>query len=178
MRSAGAGLLIRLSCWKLHNNNEIEVLAIKVQHLGVCIPGVGLLAQYLVRVQQLELRGDHSYNIMTLFVELEFATMAGKQTKILSDKHLRYLLTYVGATRYPDRNRIIILLSVKAGLRAGEIAGLTWEMVLGPSGEVGTTIELHDKAAKKSSGRRVPVHPALRAALVAWKQQTAGKDRS
>jgi integrase/recombinase XerD len=45
--------------------------------------------------------------------------MAGKQAKILSDKHLRYLLTYIGATRYPDRNRIIVLLSVKSGLRAG-----------------------------------------------------------
>jgi integrase len=74
--------------------------------------------------------------------------MAGKQAKILSDKHLRYLLTYVSATRYPDRNRILVLLSIKAGLRAGEIANLTWDMVLGPSGEIGTTIELHDKAAK------------------------------
>jgi integrase/recombinase XerD len=95
--------------------------------------------------------------------------MAGKQAKILSDRHLRYLLTYVGATRYPNRNRILVLLSVKAGLRAGEIAGLTWDMVLGPSGEMGTTIELHDKAAKKGSGRRVPVHPDLHAALMAWK---------
>ena len=100
--------------------------------------------------------------------------MAGKQAKILSERHLRYLLTYIGATRYPDRNRIMILLSVKAGLRAGEIAGLTWDMVLDPSGEIGTTIELQDKAAKKSSGRRVPVHPDLRAALVAWKQKSVG----
>jgi integrase/recombinase XerD len=112
---------------------------------------------------------------MTLFVELEFAAMAGKQAKILSERHLRYLLTYVGATRYPDRNRILVLLSVKAGLRAGEIASLTWDMVLDPSGEIGTTIELHDKAAKKSSGRRVPVHPDLRAALAAWRQKTVGQ---
>jgi integrase len=111
---------------------------------------------------------------MNLFVEVELAAMAGKQAKILSERHLRYLLTYIGATRYPDRNRIMILLSVKAGLRAGEIAGLTWDMVLDPSGEIGTTIELQDKAAKKSSGRRVPVHPDLRAALVAWKQKSVG----
>ena len=99
----------------------------------------------------------------------------GRQAKILSDRHLRYLLTYVGATRYPDRNRIIVLLSVKSGLRAGEIAGLTWDMVLGPSGEIGTTIELHDKAAKKSSGRRVPVHPDLHGALMAWRQKAVGQ---
>jgi integrase len=112
---------------------------------------------------------------MASFVELEFAAMAGKQAKILSDRHFRYLLTYVGATRYPDRNRILVLLSVKAGLRAGEIAGLTWDMVLDPSGEIGTTIELHDKAAKKGSGRRVPVHPDLHAALMAWRQKTVGE---
>jgi integrase/recombinase XerD len=105
----------------------------------------------------------------------DLTAVAGKQAKILSERHLRYLLTYIGATRYPDRNRIIVLLSVKAGLRAGEIAGLTWNMVLGPSGEVGTTIELHDRAAKKSSGRRVPVHPELHTALVAWRQKTVGQ---
>ena len=32
----------------------------------------------------------------------------------------------------PLRNRLIVLLSVKAGLRAGEIANPTWEMVLTP----------------------------------------------
>jgi hypothetical protein len=34
-------------------------------------------------------------------------------------------------------------------LRAGEIAGLTWDMVLDPTGEVGQAIELHDRVAKK-----------------------------
>ena len=77
--------------------------------------------------------------------------MAGKQAKILSDRHLRYLLTYIGATRYPDRNRIVILLSVKAGLRAGEIAGLTWDMVLGPSGEIGTTSNFTTRPQRKAA---------------------------
>jgi integrase/recombinase XerD len=42
-----------------------------------------------------------------------------------------------------------LLLSLKAGLRAGEIAHLTWDMVLGPTGEIGSVIELRDCAAKK-----------------------------
>src|ERR1700687_3386481 len=100
--------------------------------------------------------------------------MRGKQAKILSDGHLRRLLTYVGATRYPDRDRVMILLSVKAGLRAGEIAGLTWGMVLDPSGTVGAVIELHNSAAKKNSGRLIPVHPDLRAALIALKRTAVG----
>jgi hypothetical protein len=37
---------------------------------------------------------------------------------------------------------VIVLLSAKAGLRAGEIAALTWDMVLDPQGQVGSVIEL------------------------------------
>jgi integrase len=35
---------------------------------------------------------------------------------------LQDLLVYASATRNPIRNRVIVLLSAKAGLRAGEIA--------------------------------------------------------
>ena len=74
------------------------------------------------------------------------------------------------------RDRLIVLLSVKAGLRAAEIAHLTWEMVLTPTAEIGPTIELHDRAAKKSGGRLIPIHPELREALTDSRRQaeTAG----
>jgi integrase len=98
--------------------------------------------------------------------------MAGRQAKVLSDYQAYRLLIYVGATRYPIRNRVMVLLSVKAGLRAGEIGRLTWDMVLDPSGEIATVIELHDNAAKKKGGRLIPMHPELRAALIAWKQRS------
>jgi integrase len=54
-----------------------------------------------------------------------------------------------------------------------EIAKLTWEMLLDPAGDVGTTIELLDAAAKKKSGRRIPLHKDLRSALTHWRKQTA-----
>src|SRR3954452_19009532 len=91
--------------------------------------------------------------------------MPGRQAKVLHDEHLEQLLSFASVTRQPLRNRVIVLLSVKAGLRAGEIAQLTWPMVLGPDGQVGEAIELIDAAAKKSSGRRIPLHAQLRAAL-------------
>jgi integrase len=75
--------------------------------------------------------------------------MAGKQAKILHDQQINDLLVFASATRNPLRNKLMVLLSVKAGLRAGEIAGLTWDMVLDPTGEVGQAIELHDCIAKK-----------------------------
>ena len=39
------------------------------------------------------------------------------------------VLGYLAKTPWPTRNRVIFLLSVKAGLRAKEIARLTWRMV-------------------------------------------------
>jgi integrase len=100
--------------------------------------------------------------------------MAGKQAKILSKSQLSDLLLYASCTRHPDRNRLIALLSAKAGLRAGEIAKLTWAMVLEPGGGVGSAIELRDHAAKNQSGRRIPLHPELRLALATWRDMTGG----
>ena len=91
--------------------------------------------------------------------------MAGKQAKILSDNQIRSLLIYTKQTRYPKRNAVIVLLSVKAGMRAGEIAKLTWEMVLDPQGKVADAITVRDKIAKMGSGRRIPMHGDLRDAL-------------
>jgi hypothetical protein len=47
--------------------------------------------------------------------------MLGKRAKILTDNNIRDLLAFTTRTRYPHRNRVIVLLSTKAGLRAGEI---------------------------------------------------------
>jgi integrase len=92
--------------------------------------------------------------------------MAGKQAKTLSTDHIDDLLFLAERSRHPLRNRLVVLLSVKAGLRAAEIAKLTWDMVLDPSGKVGSTLELQDKIAKKGGGRSVPLHADLRQALI------------
>ena len=91
--------------------------------------------------------------------------MIGKKAKILSDTQIHLLLLYVSGRRHPLRNRVIALLSVRAGLRAGEISKLTWPMILDASGLVGPAIELRDHAAKKQSGRLIPLHADLRNAL-------------
>jgi len=100
--------------------------------------------------------------------------MLGKRAKVLSENNVRDLLAFAARTRNPLRNRIIVLLSVKAGLRAGEIASLTWPMVTDPTGEVGAVIALEDRAAKKDSGRVIPLHPDLRDAWV--ELRTVGGD--
>jgi integrase len=100
--------------------------------------------------------------------------MAGKQAKILSDRQIADLLFIAAAYRQPLRNRVMVLLSVKAGLRAAEIGNLDWDMILDGSGQIGPTIELHNDAAKNGSGRRLPMHPHLHEALQALLVLTGG----
>ena len=92
--------------------------------------------------------------------------MIGKRAKILSANNVEDLLVFARQTRHPVRNEVLVLLSVKAGLRAGEIANLTWPMLVEPTGEIGMSLELQDRVAKKGSGRVIPMHPDLHAALV------------
>jgi integrase len=100
--------------------------------------------------------------------------MAGKQAKVLSLGDVNDLLVFASCTRHFLRNRVIVLLAAKAGLRAGEIANLTWDMVVDPAGDVGSLIELRDIAAKNGSGRLIPVHPDLREALAAYRNLSTG----
>src|ERR1700722_14485127 len=100
--------------------------------------------------------------------------MSGKQAKAISEDNIKDLLIYAECTRHPARNQIIVLLSAKAGLRAGQIAKLTWDMVLDANGGIARTIELRDHAAKKRGGRQIPVHSQLRDALTAWYRMTTG----
>ena len=48
-------------------------------------------------------------------------------------------------------------------------------MVIDPTGEIATYIELHDAAAKNRSGRRVPLHNDLREALVRAREVSDGR---
>ena len=46
------------------------------------------------------------------------------EAKPLNDAELRAVLRACLATRYAERNRVVVLLAFKAGLRAGEITRL------------------------------------------------------
>ena len=89
----------------------------------------------------------------------------GKQAKILSNKQIDQLIWYVGTLRHPLRNEVIVLLSVKAGLRAKEIASLTWSMITDADGDIIASIHLTDRASKGRSGRVIPLNMQLRLKL-------------
>jgi integrase/recombinase XerD len=84
---------------------------------------------------------------------------------------VKTILMHLEGTRYPLRDRAMFLLSVKAGLRAGEIANLSWAMVTDPLAEIAKSIELPNSASKGKSGRTIPMHKELKAALIELKQE-------
>ena len=99
----------------------------------------------------------------------------GKQAKILTCAQVKAVLKHLKETRHPERNQVMFLLSVKAGLRAKEISALTWPMITNATGQVGDVIELEDKAAKGTSGRTIPLNKDLKAALVDYQAVTKKK---
>lgn len=105
-----------------------------------------------------------------------------RRAKTLTDQQLDKLLQYVaGNSKDPLRDYVMILLSFKAGLRAAEIAGLSWRDVCDAEGAIGDTI-YHDKdgtpvlgfnvpahIAKKGHARVVPFNRALLSAMTAYR---------
>ena len=69
-------------------------------------------------------------------------------------------------TKVPERNRVIALLSFKAGLRAKEIACITWGMLTDTEGSLTDAISLTNGATKGRSGRTIQLHHDLKTALV------------
>jgi integrase/recombinase XerD len=102
----------------------------------------------------------------------------GKQAKILADRQVRAVLTELDTRRYPLRDRVMFMLSLKAGLRAKEIAGVAWGMVIDAEGEIADAIGLENRVAKGKSGRVIPMHPDLKAALVALLRERGDRARS
>src|SRR5260370_20613717 len=100
----------------------------------------------------------------------------GKQAKILTDRQVRAVLAELATRRYPLRDRVMFLLSLKSGLRAKEVAGITWAMVTDAEGEIGDVISLENRASKgKGGGRHIPMHPDLKAALLALHRERGVK---
>jgi integrase/recombinase XerD len=96
----------------------------------------------------------------------------GKQAKVLTDRQVKLALAAVSQRRYPERDRAMVLLSVRAGLRAKEIANVTWGMVTDAEGDVGSALHLSNGASKgKNGGRVVPLNKELRATLITLKAQ-------
>jgi integrase/recombinase XerD len=94
----------------------------------------------------------------------------GRQAKIPSDHQQQALLAWLETRKHADRNRLIVLLSYKAGLRAKEIASLKWSMVMNAEGDIGYHIHLTNEASKGKSGRIIALNKDLKKQLIKIKE--------
>ena len=88
-----------------------------------------------------------------------------KQAKVLTPEELKRLLKIVTFTRHKDRNRLIVLFSFLAGLRACELAQLRVKDVLSVQTdivEIKDTIYLQNWQTKGSQAQQVVVNEQLR----------------
>jgi integrase/recombinase XerC len=88
-----------------------------------------------------------------------------KQARILDDRRFKQAL----AACRSARERAMFLLSVKAGLRAVEIAGLNWDRI----DFDGNYLLL--KATKGDKPRHVPLNKELAAALLEYREERSSK---
>jgi integrase/recombinase XerD len=110
---------------------------------------------------------------MSLVVQMAL----GKQAKILTKVQVDALVAYLGTRRHGLRDQTIFLLSVRAGLRAKEIAGLKWFMVMDADGAIGDAIHLTDTASKGRGGRMIPLNKQLKLHIVRLLEHEKQKPR-
>lgn len=80
---------------------------------------------------------------------------------MLTDAELKRVLAVIAQGKHAQRNRLAVLLSHYAGLRVGEIAALTWGMLLEPDGRVAVSFHLLGEHTKTGEARTVHVNTKL-----------------
>src|SRR5262249_34683471 len=94
--------------------------------------------------------------------------MPGQHATMVRPTQERAMLECLATTRSPTRDRVMVLLSMQAGLRAKAMASLTWALVTDAAGQVAEVLHVPHRASQgKTGGRTMPLHPDLPAALVA-----------
>jgi len=92
-----------------------------------------------------------------------------KRAKTLSKQELNRVLAVVAAGRNPERNRIVILLSYYAGLRAKEIAELNGGDIYADTGEINRTVLLKANQTKGNKSRTFVVNSKLAKELASFR---------
>ena len=88
--------------------------------------------------------------------------MAGKQAKVLNARQIKAALSWLDNSRHTLRNKVIFLLSCKAGLRSIEISKVTWSMLTDSDGQLSGFLVLPNIATKgKKGGRTIPISKLL-----------------
>ena len=83
------------------------------------------------------------------------------QAKVLSDQELKRVLAVVATMKHAKRNRLLVMLSFQAGMRAGEISALEIGHVVNQDGSVRDRIHLLHSQTKGDGQRTVILNRKL-----------------
>ena len=100
------------------------------------------------------------------------------QAKVISEQELKRALGMVTGRKHAARDRLALLLTHWAGMRVCEVAALTRDKVLGPTGEILEEWRLDRDQTKGSTGRVVYANSKLRKEVAAYLKANATPTRS
>jgi integrase/recombinase XerD len=104
-----------------------------------------------------------------------------KQAKVLTQPEIKRLLRVVSTTKHAARNRLIVMLSYLAGLRACEIAALKVGDVINlmdDSWEVKTEVVLKSSQTKGNKAQTVVISSGLRKEIADYYSKNRDLDRN
>ena len=99
----------------------------------------------------------------------------GQAQAINAETH-QQMLDYLATTRHPARDTAIYLLTYRAGLRIGSVAGLALSDVVDQAGELRKVVVLRRAITKGSKTITAYInHPELQEALAKWIEERKNK---
>lgn len=100
------------------------------------------------------------------------------QAKVLSDPELKRTLSVVAGMKHAKRNRLLVMLSFQAGMRAGEIAALNVGHVINEDGSVRDRIHLLNGQTKGDRQRTVILSQKLQREILNFVGDLTGFKRN
>ena len=100
------------------------------------------------------------------------------QAKVITEQELKRALAIIAGRRHADRDRLALLLSHWAGMRVCEVAALSRDKVLGPTGAVLEEWRLSSEQTKGSQGRVVYANSKLRKQVAKYLKAHPSREKS
>ena len=100
------------------------------------------------------------------------------QAQAISDQNHQIFMDYLATTRHSARDEAIYLLTMKAGMRIGEVATLALDDLLNADGSIKQVVVLRGKNTKSSRSRAAYLsHADLRHSLEKYLKQRPGSTK-
>ncbi len=120
----------------------------------------------------------HSADKITHLLHDLYLDTAMAAAKSLTPAELQRVLAYIETQAYAQRNRAMLMMTVAAGLRVSEVAGLTLGDVLDSTGAVRSEVFLASHRVKHGHARTIFINTRLQQELATFIATRTHKDLS